>query len=57
MLSTIFSTPQAPTYIIYFTSMMELAMVFTGAGYVAVHTVEAGVNFSRGLYANYGKWS
>lgn len=57
VLSTIFMTPWAPLYVVYFASAMELAMVFTGAAYVVVHAVEAGVDFARGLYYNYAKWS
>lgn len=32
-------------------------MAFVGAAYVVVHAVEAGVDFSRGLYYNYARFT
>ena len=57
VLSTIFMTPWAPAYVVYFASACELIMTFVAAAYVAVHTVEAGVSFGRGLYYNYAGWT
>jgi len=57
VLKTIFMTPWAPFYVMYFVTIAELIMAFIGAAYVAVHAAEAAVSFSKGLYANYAKWT
>lgn len=57
VLSNIFMSVYTPLYLVYFGNAMAVAVCFVAAGYVAVHTVEAGVSFTKGLYYEYAKWS
>lgn len=49
-----FSSIWTPVYLVYFANIGAVVMSFAGAAYVAWKTVDAAVDFNRGLYFNYG---